>query len=79
MDYPEEDKGLTHHNEVKVIESSVTLDTRTQASLDELLLKKKAELEGTEFIPSKGYNPCMVCKLMNWYISKSFFFIFIIF
>lgn len=65
-DHPEEDKGSTQHNEVKVTEPSVTLDTRTQASLDELLLKKKAELEGTEYMPSEGYSPCLVCELRNW-------------
>lgn len=59
-DHPEEDKGSTQHNEVKVTESSVTLDTRTQASLDELLLKKKAELEGTEYMPSEDIEALQV-------------------
>lgn len=65
MDYLEEDKGLIQYNEVKVIELLVILDIRIQVSLDELLLKKKAELEGIEYMFSEGYSFCLVCELRN--------------
>ena len=53
-DNQEEVKESRQVNDNKGTDSVVALDTDTQAALDELLLKKKAELEGREYVPKQG-------------------------
>ncbi|XP_061165000.1 gem-associated protein 5-like [Saccostrea echinata] len=55
-------KGSRQESEGEATGSSVTLDTETQASLDDLIQRKKAELEGPNYKPSEDSGVSVISE-----------------